>query len=253
MRWTIGCGSFICLLLMQGCPPLWGQSTLVGPHGMRFIRIEPGEFTMGCSIGDADCNSSEAPRHTVRITRGFEIGIHEVTQAQWGAVTGSNPSRFWGRDRPIENVSWNDIQRFLQVLNKQKDGYRYRLPTEAEWEYAARAGVTEALYGELDAIAWHRGNSEGHTHPVGRKQPNAWGLYDMLGNVREWVDDWWLRKYEASIESDPTGPTLGQFKMTRGGSYVESLGALRIPHRSGYSPVYRFNMTGFRCVRELTR
>src|SRR5262249_5965089 len=110
--------------------------------GIEFIRIEPGEFMMGCSSGDTECGQNEKPAHRVRITKAFEIGKYEITQGQWEAVMGTNPSRFKGTDLPVELVSWNDAQRFLQKLNDMQDGYHYRLPTEAEWEYAARAGTT---------------------------------------------------------------------------------------------------------------
>ena len=153
------------------------------PLKWEFVRIPAGEFEMGCSSGDSDCLSLEKPQHHVRISKGFEMGKYLVTQAMWKSVMGTNPSRFKGADRPVERVSWNDVQEFLQRLNTQNDGYHYRLPTEAEWEYAARAGSTSSRYGELNAVAWYSGNSGKETHPVGQKQPNAWGLYDMLGNV----------------------------------------------------------------------
>src|SRR5437667_5221339 len=114
------------------------------------------------------------------------MGKYEVTQAQWESVMERNPSRFRGADRPVEQVSWNDVQQFLQKLNARGDGYRYRLPAEAEWEYAARAGTSGPYAGNLDAMAWYEQNSGKQTHPVGQKQPNAWGLYDMHGNVWEW-------------------------------------------------------------------
>ena len=144
---------------------------------------------MGCSPSDNDCEAEEKPAHRVQITKPFEIGKYEVTQAQWQAVMGSNPSTIKGADRPVESVSKDDAHAFLARLNAQNDGYNYRLPTEAEWEYAARAGTTGPLYASLDEVAWYGDNSEDETHPVGMKKPNAWGLYDMLGNVREWVED----------------------------------------------------------------
>ena len=212
--------------------------------GMEFIRIQPGEFMMGCSRGDDECDDDEKEAHRVRITKVFEMGKYEVMQAQWQSVMETNPSRFTGADRPVELVSWNDAQQFLQKLNAKQDGYRYRLPTEAEWEYAARAG-TKALYaGSLDEMAWY-GNNSGRaaldadalwqtdesnygrrlsdngnqTHPVGQKQANAWGLYDMHGNVLEWVQDWYGEKYYGgSLQSDPAGPSSGQKRVLRGGS-----------------------------------
>ena len=176
---------------------------------IQFVKIAPGEFTMGCSDGDNDCTAEEKPAHRVQITKAFEIGKYEVTQAQWQAAMGSNPSTIKGEDRPVETVSKNDVHEFLAKLNARNDGYKYRLPTEAEWEYAARAGTTGAQpwplnEGSLDEIAWYGDNSKDETHPVGQKKPNAWGLYDMLGNVREWVEDVYGR-YTDALAVDPTG------------------------------------------------
>src|SRR5215475_6563301 len=141
-----------------------GQSAV----SMEFVKIVPGEFMMGCSTGDIDCNDDERPQHHVQITKPFEIGKYEVTQAQWQAVMGSNPSTSKGDDRPVETVSKNDVQEFMTKLNARNDGYQYRLPTEAEWEYAARAGSAEQYVGgRLDDIAWYAANSEDETHPVG--------------------------------------------------------------------------------------
>jgi hypothetical protein len=140
-----------------------------------FASIPAGEFDMGCSPNDKWCVPGEWPRHPVRISRGFEIGKYEVTQAMWESVMHNNPSHFTGADRPVERVSWYDVMKFLLLLNDRHDGYYYRLPTEAEWEYAARASSRSDHYGKLDAIAWYKDNSGGQTHPVGQKQPNAWG------------------------------------------------------------------------------
>jgi formylglycine-generating enzyme required for sulfatase activity len=187
--------------------------------GMEFVKIAPGEFTMGCSMGDDGCDADENPAHRVQITKSFEIGKYEVTQSQWQSVMGSNPSTVKGDNRPVETVSKNDAHDFLVRLNAKNDGYKYRLPTEAEWEYAARAGTT-GLSAPLDEVAWYAGNSGDETHPVGQKKPNAWGLYDMLGNVRECVEDLYARDYYSnSPTADPTGPQAGQggFGARRGG------------------------------------
>jgi formylglycine-generating enzyme required for sulfatase activity len=186
--------------------------------GMEFVNIAPGEFMMGCSVGDIDCNDDERPIHRVQITKPFEIGKYEVTQAQWQAVMGSNPSTIKGDDHPVETISKNEAHDFLNKLNERNDGYHYRLPTEAEWEYAARAGTTEPYVGRLDEIAWYAGNSEDETHPVGKKKPNAWGLYDMQGNVRELVEDWYARDYYSrSAVADPTGPAPDEQRGFPGG------------------------------------
>ena len=178
---------------------------------MEFVKIAPGEFTMGCSQGDEQCNADEKPAHQVQITKAFEIGKYEVTQAQWMAVMSANPSTIKGDDRPVETIAKTEAQDFLGRLNASNDGYRYRLPTEAEWEYAARAGTTGPYAGTLDEIAWYAGNSDDETHPVGLKKPNAWGVHDMEGNVREWVADLYSRTYYSnSPAADPTGPLVGQ-------------------------------------------
>ena len=164
---------------------------------------------MGCSTGDNACNADEKPAHRVQITKAFEIGKYEVTQAQWQAVMGSNPSTIKGDDHPVETISKQDAQDFLAKLTARNDGYRYRLPTEAEWEYAARAGAP--LPASLDEVAWYAANSDDESHPVGRKKPNAWGLYDMLGNVREWVSDQYAQNYYSNSPlADPAGPQAGQ-------------------------------------------
>jgi formylglycine-generating enzyme required for sulfatase activity len=209
---------------------------------------------MGCSPGDRECGDDEKPAHRVRITRSFELGKYEITQAQWDVVMGANPSEFKGPDRPVEQVSWNDIQDFLRRLNGRNDGYRYRLPTEAEWEYAARAGTTGPYYGDLDAIAWYGRNSGNQTHSVGGKQPNPWGLYDMIGNVWEWCQDWytndWYQKSAKSPAVDPRGPANGEYRVMRGGSWYQYLWFLRVSSPFRERPGGRYRHTGFRCLRE---
>jgi formylglycine-generating enzyme required for sulfatase activity len=220
----------------------------------ELVPIPPGEFQMGCSPGDSQCGDDEKPAHPVRITKGFEIGKYEVTQAQWEAVMESNPSDFKGADRPVEQVSWNDVQEFLANLNGRNDGYRYRLPTEAEWEYAARAGTAGEYYGSLDAIAWYGRNSGDQTHPVGGKLPNAWGLYDVLGNVWEWCQDWhkddYYTEFPKSPAVDPRGPAKGEYRVLRGGSWYKYLWFLRVSSRFRERPSARYRHIGFRCVRE---
>ena len=149
----------------------------------------------------------------------------------------------------MERVSWNDAQGFIRQLNGRAGGTRYRLPTEAEWEYAARAGTSGDRYGNLDAIAWHDGNSGDRTHPVGQKAPNAFGLHDMLGNVWEWVQDWYGGGYPGGSLTDPRGPGSGSLRVLRGGSWSMALGTAGRRSRSNRTPGYRNIDLGFRLLR----
>jgi formylglycine-generating enzyme required for sulfatase activity len=200
---------------------------------MEFAKIAPGEFMMGCAADDNTCDADEKPAHRVQLTKPFEIGKYEVTQAQWQAVMGSNPSSIKGDDHPVETISKNEAHDFLAKLNERNDGYRYRLPTEAEWEYAARAGGAQPA--SLDDVAWYAPNSGDETHPVGRKKPNAWGLYDMLGNVREWVEDQYARDYYSqSPVADPTGPQGGRGGQRGGGRVAAQQDGGRFQRRGGF-------------------
>jgi formylglycine-generating enzyme required for sulfatase activity len=218
---------------------------------MEFVRIPAGEFQMGCSPGDTACDADEKPAHRVQITKAFEMGKYEVTQAQWEAVMGTNPSKFKGADRPVESVSWDDAQEFLKRLNARQDGYRYRLPTEAEWEYAARVGSSEKQTGPLDAVAWYDGNSGNQTHPIGQKQANGWGLYDMQGNVWEWCQDFYDENYyQSSPAQDPQGPSSRLGRVLRGGSWNYDPRGGRVSGRNGGTLDDRNGGIGFRWVRE---
>jgi formylglycine-generating enzyme required for sulfatase activity len=221
--------------------------------GMEFILIPAGEFRMGAD--DKEGFEDERPVHRVRITRPFYLGKYPVTQGQWEAVMKTNPSEFTGNpNRPVENVSWHDAQEFLQKLN-EKEGKQYRLPTEAEWEYAARAGTTTAYcFGDevkrLREYAWYGENSGQKTHPVGQLEANAWGLHDMHGNVWEWVQDWYnANYYQQSALIDPQGPEEGGSKVLRGGSWSHRAGGVRVALRSGYEPGFRYDYLGFRCAQ----
>jgi formylglycine-generating enzyme required for sulfatase activity len=218
---------------------------------MEFVSIPAGTFLMGCSGGDSECAPDELPRRQVQITKPFELGRYEVTQEEWSAVMGSNPSRFRDGRRPVEHVSWVDVQSFLGKLNARNDGYRYRLPTEAEWEYAARAGTDGKRYAEAEVIGWYRENSDAKTQLVGGKQANAWGLHDMLGNVWEWCADWYQEKsYAVASGRDPHGPNSGEYRVLRGGTWGEGASAMRASKRFWMSPSVGNFYVGFRVVRE---
>ncbi|GHV58266.1 hypothetical protein FACS189460_5780 [Deltaproteobacteria bacterium] len=174
--------------------PATRPQTYTNSLGTEFVLIPAGTFVMGSPPEDESAYDWEKPAHQVTISRPFYLSKYEVTQAQWEEVMGSNPSYFKGRDNPVENVSWEDVQEFIKRLNQMEGTNKYRLPTEEEWEYAARAGSqTRYHFGDsernLGEYAWYSGNSNDETHPVGQKKPNAWGLYDMAGNVWEWVED----------------------------------------------------------------
>ena len=211
---------------------------------MILLQIPAGTFRMGSASGSDD----EKPVHVVTITRGFWMGKFDVTQAQWKAVMGNDPSHFKGDDLPVEQVSWNDCQEFLSRLNS-KGQATFRLPTEAEWEYACRAGSTGERYGDLDAIAWYSRNSGSTTHPVGQKQPNAWGLCDMNGNVWQWCQDRYDSTYYGiSPAVDPQGSSNGSSRVYRGGSWFYNATYVRSAARNYYTPDIRSNSLGFRVV-----
>jgi len=225
---------------------------LVNTIGMKFRLIQPGSFMMGSEKGDSD----EKPVHKVTLTKGFDMGVYEVTQEEWQKVMGSNPSKFKGPKNPVDSVSWEDAQEFARKLS-QKENVTYRLPTEAEWEYACRAGTTTEYYwgdeGEIGDYAWYDGNSGGTTHPVGQKKPNTWGLYDMSGNVYEWCQDWYsgAEKYPLERQTDPTGSTSGSDRVVRGGCWGLNALSCRSALRFWYSPSVRSIFVGFRLVRTI--
>lgn len=209
-------------------------------------RISGGKdtFTMGSPEIESGRALDETP-HEVRLTRGFWLGKYEVTQAEWTAVRGDKPSRIIGEDHPVEQVSWDDCRKFI---GKLKD-HSCRLPTEAEWEYACRAGTTGEYAGELDPAGWYFGNSGNTTHPVGRKEANAWGLCDMHGNVWEWCADWY-DGYPEGLTVDPTGPASGEFRVFRGGGWYFVAGDCRSARRGKFIPGGRFFDLGFRLARD---
>ncbi len=223
-------------------PVVVSRAPYVNPKdGLQYVWIAPGSFVMGCSDGDGQCDTDENP-HRVTITRGFRIGATPVTQAAYQRVIGTNPSYFKGPRLPVESVSWDDARKYCSAVGM-------RLPTEAEWEYAARAGTSGARYGELDAIAWYDQNSGSKTHDVGTKQPNAWGLYDMLGNVWQWTADWY-GPYAATAATDPAGAASGEYRSLRGGSWYNVASYARASWRFWYRPSIRLHVLGFRCAGE---
>ena len=222
-----------------------GQSWKDATYG-TFCWIPPGRFLMGSKVGN-----DALPIHQVTISKGFWMGRYDVTQAQWEAVMASNPSFFKGPDRPVEHVSWDDCQMFIARLNAQGQG-RFRLPTEAEWEYACRAGTTGFRYGPITAIVWtayyfHRLNA---THPVGELKPNDWGLYDMNGNVNQWCQDWY-GPYPEGPATDPQGPPSGSGRVYRGGSWDYDADTVHSAARDWSEPDSRNDYIGLRLVRSL--
>ena len=217
------------------------------------VEIPAGEFLMGSPGGEG--MDHEHPQHRVAITRPFYLGKYEVTQAQWVKVMGSGPSYFKGSDRPVESVSWDDVQKFIAKLSAIT-GQEFRLPTEAEWEYACRAGIEARYYfgddeDRLDEYAWYSGNSDSRTHPVGQTKPNQFGLYDMLGNVWEWCADRYGKTYyNISPKSDPKGPASGKYRVLRGGGWHYQAIGLRAANRYYQSPKYKYADTGFRIAQD---
>jgi formylglycine-generating enzyme required for sulfatase activity len=217
------------------------------------VYVQGGTFTMGCtSEQGGDCLEDEKPVHKVTLSN-FYIGKFEVTQAQWRAVMNNNPSEFSGCDNcPVENVIWEEVQDFIRKLN-QLTGQNFRLPTEAEWEYAARGGNKSKGYkysgsDNLDSVAWYDDNSSSKTHPVGQKQANELGLYDMSGNVAECCSDWY-RAYSSSSQTNPRGPSTGTFRLIRGGSWAYHAQDCRVSYRENGYLTLRHSSIGFRLAR----
>ncbi|MBO4714971.1 MAG: formylglycine-generating enzyme family protein [Verrucomicrobia bacterium] len=258
--------------------PVWGKNrtiTLPGnveldmiginPGAFRMIGSEPGAFLMG-SPKDELGRENDETQHEVTLTKAYWLGKYEVTQAQYEAIMGTNPSYFKGADLPVEQVTWYDAMEFCEKLTEIEraagrlpEGYEYTLPTEAQWEYAYRAGTTTALNNgkdlsdywecpEMDEVGWYVGNSDGMTHPVGQKKPNAWGLYDMHGNVYEWCSDWYDFDYPTEAVTDPAGPisVRDEYRVMRGGGWDHDANYCRSAYRGRYNPDSNYRNRGFR-------
>jgi formylglycine-generating enzyme required for sulfatase activity len=250
------------------------DKTFINSIGMEFVKIPEGSFLMGCSSGDTECEDDEKPQHKVIISKSFYMGKFEVTQGQWKKVMNessflgfggkeNNPSYFksCGDDCPVESVSWNDVQEYIKKLCKleKMNPCNYRLPTEAEWEYSAKAGGStrsptggsKYYWGDSinDEYLWYDGNLGKTTHPVGKKKPNSWGLYDMSGNVWEWAGDWHDSSYyKNSPSTDPKGANSGDYRSLRGGSWNNNARYSRLSYRNSYDPDGRYYGCGFRLL-----
>ena len=236
---------------------------------LNLIWIEPGTFTMGSPEDELGRYDDEV-QHEVTLTKGYWLGQYVITQAQYNAIMPLNPSEFKGADLPVECVTWYDAMEFCKKLTAQEQaagrlpgGYEYALPTEAQWEYACRAGTTTAMNSgknlsakyqcpEMDEVGWYKYNSDETTHPVVQKQPNAWGLYDMHGNVWEWCLDWY-GDYPASSVTDPQGASTGSSRVLRGGSWTNDADRCRSASRIGSNPSSNYIDGGFRVALSLVQ
>jgi formylglycine-generating enzyme required for sulfatase activity len=247
--------------------PKAGETRRFDGIGIEFVWIPPGTFLMGSPSSEAGRRANEGPVHEVTISKGFWMGKYEVTKAQWEAVMGTTPwaeeySVFDAPDSPAVYISWNDAQAFVSALN-DLTGMAYRLPTEAEWEYACRATGTKAFCGGdgdevLDQYAWYRGNAwntgANYARPVGQKKANEWGLHDMHGNAGEWCADWYSDTYySVSPATDPTGPSSGSSRVWRGGRWFCFAFNLRSAVRFRGEPGNRIRDLGLRLCRPAVR
>lgn len=264
------------VLPLQAGPPLPPPAPHAGDawqdpvSGLTFGWVPPGSFLMGSPEEDTGARANERPQHQVTFARGFWLGLTEVTQAQWRAVMGYNGSSFVGERLgpsnllpeeqeallPVEGVTWEEAKAFLARLDRKRGAKVYALPSEAEWEYACRAGSTETRPENLDDVAWYFLNSgsfihhQGLTHPVGTKEANAWGFQDMLGNVEEWCEDTWHDSYKDAPANGAAWVTVGDqvSRVKRGGDWFSLAKACRPAFRTSFNPRSRLNNVGFRVV-----
>ena len=242
--------------------PEGGKNVFIPGLELELIWLAPGEFTLGSPDNESGRDIDEGPQTRVSLTKGFWMGKYEVTQAQWNEIMGANLSRFSrvGAEAPVDQVTWEEAIDFCQKVSIREqragrlpEGYFYTLPTEAQWDYAARGGKTDSNVGKLDDIAWFQLNSKDSTHRVGQKLPNAWDLYDLIGNVSEWCFDW-KDEYPGNRVVDYCGPSSGSLKVYRGGNCLDSVPNCRISLRSGGDPTTRIDRVGFRiCLREVRK
>ena len=261
LAWDQATGLLKVTVLALGGAGKTGETMTVdlgGGESLELVWIEPGSFMMGSNNGEND----EKPVREVTLTKGFWMGKYEVTQGQWERVMGNNPAYFKGARNPVEMVSWDNCQEFIRKLNAL-DGGRgpalsavegtpraglFRLPTEAEWEYACRAGTTGDYAGNLAEMGWYYDNSGNTTHPVGQKKANARGLYDMHGNVWEWCQDWYQNSYSGLVNTDPTGPSAGEYRVVRGGGWSSLAAYARCATRDRFHPAFSYSDNGVRVV-----
>ena len=262
-------GSFLALVLFFISIPSFAES-FTSPFGQNFVKIKAGEFVMGNENFDDLAKEvkpsrlehlrKELPAHKVTISKDFWLATTEITQGMWLELMGYKPGkeRRWEREDwaqlPVSRVSWESVQEFIELVNETDDTYRYRLPTEAEWEYAARAGtrgLRPFAYDNMAEYAWFRASSGNKPMPVGTLKPNAWGLYDMVGNLWEWVaDSYDSEYYSVSPSMDPKGPALSQRKVMRGGSYHCTPERVRVGIRGSYVEYRSLSTLGFRLAAE---
>ena len=213
---------------------------------VEMVFISPGTFTMGNTSGNEDNWTLEAEPHEVTITKGFWMSKYEITQEVWQQIMNNNPSHNLGPKLPVENVSWFETIEFLKVIQRYDPSYD--LPTEAQWEYACKAGTDRAYSRDMESMTWHRQNSGAKTHTVGTKEPNLWGLYDLHGNVGEWVLDW-KEPFDSTKKIDPSGPDQGERKLIKGGQHTGRLLHTRSFDRQSAPPVQKMFFVGFRIVK----
>lgn len=250
-RAFLGLGCFVLAATMPSvhgfqagsATPKAGDVKTNPKDGLKYVWIRPGKFRSGCSVGDDECYDDEYPARDVTLTHGFWLGQTEVTQAAYEKIMDDNPSVFEGENLPVEMVTWLDAAEYCREIGG-------RLPTEAEWEYAARAGTTTARYGKLDDIAWYWQNSNFSTHPVGTKKPNAFGLYDMLGNVVEWTYSWYTVEHAQENINPKGGNSLSEYKSLRGGGWWDDPDLVRSSYRARIEPDSTDYNIGFRCAAD---